>query len=86
MLWLQRKIEFDLKWAGRRQGIRQGGFIPDLKKGNTEELGMKCLPLARRKKSNSGRTGVPLSAARWGQTFSLLPMKSNHISNEVLLN
>jgi len=35
-------------------------------------------------KSNRGRTGVPLSAARWGQNL-LLPMKGSHISNEVLL-
>ena len=35
-------------------------------------------------KSNRGRTGVPLSATRWGQNL-LLPMKGNHISNEVLL-
>lgn len=55
----------------RRQGIRQGIWLysKDLKKGNTEELGMKCLPAARRKKNNSGRTGVPLSAARWGQNL-----------------
>ena len=37
------------------------------------------------KKNNSGRTGIPLSAARWGQNL-LLPMEGNHISNEVLLN